>query len=269
MAQKYLRIEGIATLLHHAGPTTLPEELPDLSRGETVLCLHGAGGNGAVFGGLLEQLCERHSPLAFDQPGHARSGGLDSLGSIERMSGFTLSLLDKLGCAAPVLLGHSMGGAVALRTALDQPDRVRALVLVGSGANSKVPDALLELVRRVTQGRERRQFQREAYSPATSGEVVRKGFMQDLQTDPRAGYGDLLALRDWDVRERLAELRTPSLVVVGEDEIPELRSGSDRLAEGIPGARQLVVPKAGHMLPLEQPEALAEAVVAFLAELEK
>ena len=267
MAQKYLRIEGIATLLHHTGPTTLPEELPELTRGETVLCLHGAGGNGAVFAGLLERLCEDHSPLAFDQPGHARSGGLDSLGSIERMSSFSVALLDKLGSAAPVLLGHSMGGAVALRTALDQPDRVRALVLVGAGAHAEIPDALLEMERLVTQGRERRQFRREAYSPATSGELMRKGFMQDLQTDPRAGYGDLLALRDWDVRERLGELRTPTLVAVGEDEFPRLRSGSEQLAEGIPGARHLVVPKAGHMLPLEQPEALAEAVAAFLAEL--
>ena len=99
--EKYLHIDGVATLLHHTGPTCLPEETPDLSRGDPVLCLHGAGGNGAVFAQLLAALEAAHSPLAFDQPGHGRSGGLDSLGSIERMGAFALAVADKLDVSRP------------------------------------------------------------------------------------------------------------------------------------------------------------------------
>ena len=74
MPNKYFAIDGIATYFHHLGPTTLPEELPDLSRGEALLYLHGAGGNGSFVLPLAERLAERHSPITFDFPGHARSG---------------------------------------------------------------------------------------------------------------------------------------------------------------------------------------------------
>lgn len=267
MPQKYFTIEGFATLVHHTGTTTLPEVPPDLSRGECIVCMHGAGGNGAVFGDLMERLAEAHSPIAFDQPAHGRSGGLDSLGSVERMSAFARSLCEKLAIARPVLLGHSMGGAVALRYALDQPEGVRALVLVGSAGRFEVPHEHADQLRRVTEGKERRQFSREAYSPATPPEILRRGFMEDLKTDPRAAYGDLLACRDFDLEARLAEVAAPTLVVVGEDEMPLLKQGSQRLADGIPAARSIEIEKAGHMVPLEQPAKLAEALSEFLGGL--
>ena len=132
MPHKYFSIDGVATFVHHTGSTTLPDVPPDLSRGETVVCLHGAGGNGGQFQQVLAGLAAEHSPLAFDQPAHGRSAGLDSLGSLERMAGFTRALLGVLGIESPVLLGHSLGGAVALQCALDGGPRVRALVLVGA-----------------------------------------------------------------------------------------------------------------------------------------
>jgi pimeloyl-ACP methyl ester carboxylesterase len=264
---KHFTIDGIATFVHHLGPTTLPDVVPDLSLGELVLCLHGAGGSGGAFAPLLEKLAARHSPLAFDQPGHGRSGGLDSLGSIERMRDFLRAFVEKLALRRPVLLGHSMGGAVALAYALAHPGEVRALVLVGSGARGKIPEALIAALRQVVAGKARREFTRDAFSPATSPEVVRQGIMEDLKTDPRVGLGDLLALQGWSALERLGELRVPTLVAVGEDELERIRAGSDALASGIPGARKVVIPKAGHMLPLEQPQALAESIDDFLAGL--
>jgi pimeloyl-ACP methyl ester carboxylesterase len=261
---KYVTVEGIATYLHHRGPTTLPEVVPDLRQGEVVLCLHGAGGNGNAFAELLDLLAERHSPLAFDMPAHGRSGGIDSLGSIERGAAFTLALCDKLGLRPPVLLGHSLGGAVALRCALDRPDRVRALVLCSSGAHLGRNEAAVARLRRVTEGKAPREFAREAYSPKTPPEVLRRGFMEDLKTDPRARYGDLLAAQGVDLRPRLAEIALPVLLVSGGDEQPLGREQAEAMAAGIRGAQRVEIPGAAHMLPLEQPKALAEAVLAFL-----
>ncbi len=268
MPHKYFTIEGVATYLHHTGPTTLPGVAPDQSRGERVLCLHGVGGNGAVFAPLMDRLAEKHSPCAFDQPGHGRSGGLDSLGSIERMTDFTRALIEKLDLRRPVLLGHSLGGAIALEYALRYPQEVRALVLCASGARIEIPDAVLELHRRVTEGKERRPFTRDVFSSAASPEVMRQGFMEDMKTDPRARYGDMLALRDWNAEERLAALTAPCLVVRGEAEQPGLIAQAELLVSRVPGARELVVPKAGHMLPLEAPEALADGIERFLASLD-
>lgn len=267
MPHKYFSIDGVATFVHHTGSTTLPDVPPDLSLGETIVCLHGAGGNGGQFQQVLAGLAAEHSPLAFDQPAHGRSAGLDSLGSLERMAGFTRSLLGVLGIESPVLLGHSLGGAVALQCALDGGPRVRGLVLVGAVVRDPVPDEYLEFARRLSEGKERRRFPREGYAVATPPEIMRRGFMEDLKTDPRATYGDLRAARACDLSEALSGLDLPTLVVVGEEEAEQIVAQADLLIERVRGAHKVTIPKAGHMVLIEQPDALCEAVTGFLREL--
>jgi 3-oxoadipate enol-lactonase len=267
---KYFSIDGVATFLHHQGPTTLPDVPPALGRGAAVLCLHGSGGNGNMFSGFAKAVAERHSPLAFDMPGHARSGSLDGLGSVERMAEFTIALSDKLALPAPrVLLGHSLGGAVAAEVALLAPDSIRALVLCSTPIAFPDPDPLPDQVRLVTEGKARRNFERGAYSADTPNEVVFRGFGEEAKTDPRVLYGDLLAMRSWravEDLERLAAIQAPTLVLYGEDENGGQIAGCEKLASIIPNARAQGIAKSGHMIPLEQPAALADALTAFLGE---
>jgi pimeloyl-ACP methyl ester carboxylesterase len=266
--EKYVTVDGIATHLLHAGRTTLPDAPPETSCGETLVCLHGSGGGAGHFAPLVERLAGAHSPLAFSQPGHARSAGIDSLGSIERMAAFTHALVAKLGLRPPVLVGNSMGGAVALEHALEWPDQTRALVLIGSAPRfAMLPDEVVREMRQVVEGRARRRFERSAYSPATPDELVMRGWTEDARTDPRVCLGDLLAVREWDALSRLGAVAVPALVVVGEHEYPPLREQADVLAAGIPRARKVVVPRAGHMAHFEQPDAVAEAIAGFLAAL--
>lgn len=275
MPHKYFSIDGVATFVHHLGPTTLPDVPPDLDRGEVVLCLHGSGGNGNVFRGLFKELAPHHSPLAFDMPGHARSGSLDSLGSIDRMAEFVIAFGEKLALRGPrVLLGHSLGGAVATEVALlapqSGPDSVRALVICSTPIAFPSPDPLPDLVRRVTEGKQRRNFDRGAYSPGTANEIVFRGFGEDAKTDPRVLYGDLLAMRSWRAvsdLQQLASIQVPTLVLYGEDESEGQIAGCKKLASVIPNARAQGIADAGHMIPLEQPAALADAVTSFLGEL--
>jgi pimeloyl-ACP methyl ester carboxylesterase len=149
------------------------------------------------------------------------------------------------------------------------PHEVRALVLCSSCARLEILDPVLDLHRRVTEGRERRPFSRELFSSAASPEILRQGFMEDMKTDPRARFGDMLAARDWNPEERLDALAVPGLVVWGEDEQPALAAQAKLLSARWRSAQQLIVPKAGHMLPLEAPEALAEGVERFLADLDR
>ena len=264
MPQKYFSIDGVATFVHHTGATTLPGVAPDAPRGETIVCLHGAGGNGDQFAALLPKLAEQHSPLAFDQPAHGRSAGLDSLGSVERMVAFTAAFCAKLGLDRPVLLGHGLGAAVALQYALDRPDGVRALVLCAGGARSELSAGEVDHMRRVSEGKERRPFSKDLFAPDCAPELLRAGFMQGLKTDPRATYGDLRAAMSWNAEQRLGDVSLPTLVVRGEHERQAVVTLADALAAGIAGARTSTIPGAGHMLPIEQPDALAAAVHGFL-----
>ncbi|MEE9281994.1 MAG: alpha/beta hydrolase [Myxococcota bacterium] len=268
MPNKYFAVAGVATYVHHTGPTTLPDSVPDLRRGEVVLFLHGAGGNGNVYAGLLERLAAEHSPIAFDLPGHGRSGELDSLGSIERMAAFTRAFVERLGLRKPVLFGHSLGGAVAMRYALDHPDELRALVLCATGASFHVADAQIDRLRLVAEGKARREFNRQAYASSAPPEVLRQAFGEELKTDPRARLGDVIAASEWNAAAEIGRISVPTLVVHGEEDAPQLAKEADVLVSGIAGAKKVVIPRAATGLPLEQPDALAEAVRAFLAELE-
>ena len=263
-------IDGIATYLHHTGATTLPETPPDTSQGEVVVCLHGTGGHGGDFAGVLDALAARHSPIAFDQPGHGRSGGLDSLGAVDRMRDFARVLTEKLALRPHVLVGHSLGAAVALDYALTYPTAVRGLVICSGGAGlrggSRAGDAVLENARLVTEGKRRRDFDPRVFAPGAAPEVMRRAFLSGLETDPRATYGDLLACAAWQRDDELAGIAVPTLVVHGDAETDDVVSQANRLLERLPNARRAVVANAGRMILFEQPQALAEEIEAFLED---
>ena len=267
MPYRYASVADISAYVHHTGPTTLPGRPPVLNRGTTLVCLHGAGGNQGVFDGVFEALEERHSLVAFDQPGHGRSGSLDSLADIHAMARFTHELLTTLGIERPTLLGHSMGGMVAIQYALTYPEKGGGLVLSASPAALGNLDEAIEATRKVSEGKARRQFTREMYSPDAKPEIMQKGFMEDIKTDPRAQLGDLIACRDWSGTAAVSAISAPPLVVRGADEFEAVAAGVDALAETIPGARRAVIPAAAHKLPIEQPAALADILADFLGGL--
>ncbi len=269
MPYKYASIAGVATYVHHTGPTTLPGAPPDLSRGETLLFLHGAGANQGSFDAVLESFADRHSAVAFDQPGHGRSGSLDSLANIGAMAKFTRELVGELGIQRPVVIGHSMGGAVAMQYALSNPDALKALVISGSTTRFDGVEIAIVATRRVTEGKARRQFVREMYAPDAKPEVMQRGFLQDIKTDPRALLGDLIACRDWSGEHDVESISVPTLILRGEHELGMIATGCDELANRIEGARRVVIPGAGHKLPIEQPEAMAEAITSFLSQVQE
>jgi len=275
---KYFSVDGVATYVHHTGATTLPETPPDLSQCEVVLCLHWTGRHGGDFDALLAALAGTHSPLAFDQPGHGRSCALDSLGAIDRMRDFTRAFAGKLGLRRHVLLGHSLGAAVALDIAIETAietatgttigsDAPRGLIILSGGAGFSFTAEFLENSRLVTEGKRRRDFDPTVFAKGAAPDVMRKAFMSGMKTDPRATHGDLLALADRHREDALVRIEAPTLVLHGDAEQAAVVTAADRLVELLPNARKAVVANAGQMLLFEQPEAVAREVSGFLEEL--
>ena len=268
MPAKYVSVDALATLVQYRGATTLPDKPPETSKGAAILCLHDAGGNGNVFAALLDALAERNSPLAYDQPGHGRSGGLDSLASMPAMAAHACATATAAGLSAPVLLGDGLGAAVALEAAIADPAWPRAIVLIG-GATAKfdVPPDTVELLRRITSGKARREFDRTGYAPDTDRKVYEKAFAEWLKTDPRATLGDREAQVAWDATGRLGALNCPVLIVVGEHEEPASRAAAQALAGALANATVVELPGAGRRGVVEAPEALAALVNDFLGGL--
>ncbi|MEZ4331987.1 MAG: alpha/beta hydrolase [Myxococcota bacterium] len=285
MPEKYVRDGALPILLRHTGVSTLPQEPPVGASGRAVVCLHDAGLQSSVFIDLLAALAaERRSrrgalatassgsdgacSLAFDLPGHGRSGGLDALPSIEAMTDCARRVTGWCRASRPLLLGHGMGALVALDWAARAPEAVAGLVLCGTSGGFGVRDEALAHMREVTRGRAPRPFDPRRLAPGCDPGRMRRAWFETIQTDPRATLVDLEASRTFAQafdarRERpTAAPALPILVVAGEFEPEADRVSARALADRL-GARFVTIEQAAHWLPLEQPAVLAREVLGL------
>jgi pimeloyl-ACP methyl ester carboxylesterase len=267
MPSKYAYIDGLAVNYLHAGRTTVPGVVPALSRGELLLFVHAAGSNANTWRHQLDHFGATHSPLAFDFPGHGRSGSTEGLRSIGEYAAFTKAFADALALRPFVLIGRSMGGAIAMEFAIAHPTLVRGLVLVCTAAKFDLSTERVETWRNVMLGRVPQPFTTEAFSPKTDFAVMREAWMEQVKTDPRVRYFDFLACNGYDGRARLAQITVPTLIIAGRDDGITPVAKAEELQRGIPGAQLVVIDDAGHTVPSEKPAELNAAVDAFLARL--
>ena len=216
MPTKYTDVNGYATYYYHTGATTLPEVVPDLSRGRKILFIHGAGSNGHTWHRQIDAFGTRHSPIALDLPGHGRSAGVEGLRTVHDYADFVVAFLDKLKIKSAVILGHSMGGAIAMDLGLRHAARVEALILSCTAPRFNITPDRIEGYRAITIGRAPQAFNTEGYSPKTAKEnfdVVREGWMEQIKTDPRVRYTDLVACDKTDLRGDLEKISSPTMIL--------------------------------------------------------
>ncbi|MBM4430892.1 MAG: alpha/beta hydrolase [Chloroflexi bacterium] len=227
-----------------------------------VILVHGSGGSHRLWGSTVRRLGPV-AAYAIDLPGHGRSGGTGCR-TVPDYAAFLLGFMEAIGLPRAVIGGHSLGGAIALEMALRHPQRVSGLVLVGTGARLRVLPAILEGTLS--------SFEQTvelicgyAYSPHTSRELVHQGQQQMLHVTPQTLHGDFAACNAFDVMDRLEEIRCPTLVVCGTDDVLTPPKYSSFLAERIEGARLEIIERAGHMVMIENPGRVAQAITEALA----
>ena len=251
-----------------------------------LVLVHGFTGFRQDFAGQLAALAEQGRVLAPDLRGHGESGrgvGAAAYGFAE-LTADLLGFLAALGVERCDLLGHSMGGMIALRAALGAPQRIASLVLMDTapGPLGFVDRAQLALAARV--GREagmaalaeilRARAKDDADRSAADRRMEEEWGAERFWTwrtarvaamDPAAYEALGLALLEQeDLTPRLGEIRCPTTVLVGELD-HEFRAPSEALARGIGGAELRVLAGAGHQPQHEAADAWREAVLAHLA----
>jgi len=228
-----------------------------------VVLIHGAGGTHLYWPAVIRRLAG-YPVFALDLPGHGKSVG-DGKQSIQGYAAVVLEWLDIIGLGPAVFFGHSMGGAIALSLALDYPKRVLGLGLVSSGARLRVHPALLQsTANAATFSTAVEQIMQWAFSPQFSPRKMELAARRMAETPPHVLHNDFLACDDFDVRGRLVEISQPTLVVCGSaDQLTPVRFAEYLVAE-IPGAHLKIIPGAGHMVMLEQPDTVAEVMGEFL-----
>jgi len=233
--------------------------------GPPLVLIHGAGGAAELWQPQLDGLADVARVVAPDLPGHGPLGGRGKP-SVATYAEWLGGFFEALGEAPAVLVGHSMGGAVVQTLALARPAGLAGLILIGTGARLRVLARLVDLLREHPRDGQSliHELSFGAAAPPECVEMVDRVLRDGA---PLVTLGDYLACDRFDVRDRLALIRTPTLVVTGaDDRLTPLRYGR-LLAETIPGARLLEIPGAGHFPQLEQPGPVNAAIRGFLAEL--
>lgn len=228
----------------------------------TLVLVHGSGGRHDVWTPQLERLGDVARVVALDLPGHGGSSG-DGCRRIDDYAAAVSNVVSSLGRGPVVLGGHSMGGAIVQAVALSTPHQVRGLVLVGTGARLRVLPKILELME--NDYAEGVVFLTGyAWSPSSAESLKEAGRRALLQTRASVTSGDFTACDRFDVMSALGRIQAPTLVLVGEDDRLTPPKYADYLAAHIPRARLSHVPRAGHYVQLEQPEAVNEAIRRFV-----
>jgi pimeloyl-ACP methyl ester carboxylesterase len=179
-----------------------------------------------------------------------------------------VALLDALAIPRAAVAGHSLGGAIALQLALDAPDRVAGLLLVGTGARLRVLRAVLEATADPARAAEAAAAVAAAcFAPGADPGMVRDLARGMAAAAPGILHGDLRACDGFDVMERLPGIRAPAVVVCGEGDRLTPPRYAGFLAASLPRSTLRMVPGAGHMVAWEAPGAVVAAAEELLAEI--
>ena len=226
-----------------------------------VVLIHGASGNARTWQPLLPSWSGL-APTTVDLPGRGDAPG-PPLSTVNELAAALVSTLP----GPSVLVGHSLGGAVALQAALDHADSVSAVVLVSSSARLRVSPAILDAV---AASSPQAPFRIDlAFGPTTPRAVVTAYGAYSDATPRSASLADWTACDTFDVRSRLGEVSCPVLVLHGDLDFLTPSKHQVALADALPHATRLEIGGAAHMLPWEAPEAVAEAVTRWLAGLDR
>lgn len=246
--------------------------------GPPVLFIQGVAVHGDGWRPQTDALAARYRCISFDNRGMGRSQPLGGRLSVERMAEDACAILDAEGCGSAHVVGHSLGGLVALALALGHRDRVRSLALLctfARGRDSAPPTPWMlwnGLRTRVGPRRQRRHAFLKLVMPAEAllredrdalAERLAPLFGHDLADQPPVTMQQLSAMRAYDAKPRLGELAAiPTLVLAGTHDPIAPPAANRAIADRIPGARYVEFPDASHGLPIQ----CADRVNAMLDE---
>ena len=207
--------------------------------GPVIVASHGVGSSGAVWDAMASVLSQNYEVVAWDQPGHGASKHLDDPTAYNAATPYEalVKVINEARAANEqvILLGHSLGGYISARYAIDHPDHVAALILISTGPGFRSDDA-------------RDKWNRD---------IVR-------QSERRSRLEMLVGLHaDAYVIDHLTDISCPTLAMVGSDD-DAFVGATEYVAKKIPEAQSFTLVGAGHNAPTTHGEELAAVASRFL-----
>lgn len=246
---------GIHHTLHANGKSNRPP----------LILIHGAGGNLLSWHPKLRRL-GGETVYALDLPGHGESKSA-SRQSIPEYADDVLRFMDAEKIPNAVLVGISMGSAIALTLALHHPQRTTKLAIISGGGKMRVAQTILDGVNDpATFESTVETINTNCFSEHAAPELLRLSKTHMLHTAPAVLHADFSACNQFDLTHRLSEIHTPALILCGTEDKMMPPKFSQSLHAALPNSQLHIIENAGHMPQLEQPDIVITHLRAFLGE---
>jgi len=252
------------TVTHH-GRTTAYRTVPGDGAGPVTLYFHGSGGTHRLWSHQYSQTGPSHPAIALDLSGHGDSEDIQTDPGEATLSAYADDVVAVARAVdADVLVGNSLGGAVAQWVAVECEWQPKALVLTGTGPTLTVFDGLRQWLDDDFERAIEFLHTRDRLFHDVEDKLLERSRAQMRSTGQAVTRRDFLTCHRFDVTDRLAMIEVPTLALCGEHDQLTPRALHEQLAQGIPGGEFGVVPDAAHLAMLERPSAFNQAVDGFL-----
>lgn len=242
----------------------------EVGRGRPVVCIHGLADDHRAWRNVLAGLVLDHRVFLYDLRGHGETGLGNPAGTLRQLSEDLVALMDAVGLDAATLVGFSLGGTIAMRTAIDHPERVSALALVAT--SSRVNAAAAGWYReradaaatgdhglRAMLDRDTEDVYRNRPEEVAEGLIIRR----QSTADP-GGYANacraMVGLHEEPLDPELGQIVVPTVVVAGENDQHCPPRAGEIISSGIAGSSLRLVTDTGHPIPVERPGEVVAAI---------
>jgi len=228
---------------------------------QSLFFIHGSGGDHSLWSFQYARLNKKINIVAVDLPGHGSSEGSGE-SDINVYSLLVKRLFDVLQLKNVIIVGHSLGAAIALTFAAEFGSMIKGVAVVGGGLRMPVNPAIFELLKKEpeTAFELMCKFSLAKENRINLTEPLKKS-LSGVKTEVL--YGDLVACDKMDLTEKVKKINLPSLVICGEEDKMAPPQLSRDIAANIIGAKTSFIKGAGHMVMMERPEEFNEALIAF------
>ena len=246
---------------------------------ETILFAHGLLWSGQMFEAQVNALKDRYRCITFDFRGQGKSevtrGGYD----METLYQDTVALIEALGCAPCHFAGLSMGGFMGMRLAARRPELLRSLILLGTTADAEPKENIPRYNRlnfiarwfglRLVAAPVMRILFGQSFLTDPNRAAQREEWKKHLIANHRIGITRAVkgVIDRQGVYDEIDKITTPTLILVGEEDVATIPAKAERIHARIAGSRLVRIPKSGHSSTIEEPEAVNTAIKAFLSSL--
>ena len=233
--------------------------------GEPIIFLHGWLDDCTVWKSQVEPLAKKHRVILYDHRGHGQSDKPNGKYSLETLVNDLHTLMQELDIGKSIVVGHSLGGMTALTFSLSHPDRVSRLVLVSTVAKTPFLLNVQAVLRYIIPYRKFVESAQKSGYYKPSDKLIGNSLNMAMNVPKYAAYSCLREFtRNYDLRNKVAKIKAPTLIVVGEKDQNTPMSASQYLNEQISNSMLRVIPDCGHEVMVEKPREFSQVLGEFI-----